>query len=147
MIEELKITEIDSLTEIANNFFASSDFLNDFDMKVFKKNWSFFIENDVGVIFISKDKDNKPTGAIGGCMYPDPNNGELLATEFFWFVNPECRGSGIKLLKVFEKWAKEKGCKKVIMVHLSDSMPEKVSNIYIRFGYRKAETHYIKEVA
>ena len=80
-------------------------------------------------------------------MFPDPNTGEMLATEFFWFVNPESRGSGLKLLKVFEKWAKEKGCKKVIMVHLSDSMPEKIRNIYLRFGYKVAETHYIKEVA
>jgi GNAT superfamily N-acetyltransferase len=146
MIERLSIENIEDLAVIAENFYSSSEFLNDFNMEVFKKSWSMFLNDGDGVIFVSR-KDGEITGTIGGCKYPDPNSGEMLATEFFWFVNPESRGDGLKLLKTFEKWAEEEGCKKVIMVHLSDSMPEKVKHIYERFGYKAAETHYIKEVA
>lgn len=147
MIERLKIEDIESLGTIAKNFFASTKFLNNFDMEVFKKSWSYFLENDIGVIFVSRNSEGEPIGTIGGCKCPDVNTGALSAMEFFWFVNPECRGDGLKLLKRFEKWAKEEGCKSVTMVHLSDSMPEKVKHVYERFGYAAAETHYIKEVA
>ena len=146
MIEKLDIEDLGQLATIADNFYSSSEFLNDFDMETFKASWSTLLNSDMGVIFVSR-KNGEITGTLGGCKYPDVNSGELIATEFFWFVNPESRGEGLKLLKTFEKWAHDEDCKKVIMVHLSDSMPDKIKHIYERFGYKAAETHYIKEVA
>ena len=146
MIERLPIEDIDLLLPVCKEFVASTKFLKNFDMSTFCKNWELYIGSGMGIIFVSKDEQGKITGMIGGCKYPDPNNGELTATEFFWFVSPEHRGHGIKLFKAFEAWAKAQGCKKVIMVHLSDLMPEKVKHVYERFGYQVLETHYVKEV-
>lgn len=88
----------------------------------------------------------KVCGAIGGIKAEDLHCGELIAVETFWFVNPVHRGHGLRLLELFEIWAKEEGCCKVAMIHLDDSMPETLKKLYGRRGYRLIESHYVREV-
>jgi len=107
--------------------------------------WNDIISKDVGVFFVSKNED-KIIGAIGGIKYSDPNDGVLTAIEMFWYVHPEYRGSGIKLFRMFELWAETENCKRCIMVHLADLMPDKVKRIYESMGYELLESHYIKEL-
>ena len=147
MMEIVKgtIEDIELLYPIAANFYSSSKFLNGFMPVVFKQSWTTFLSSGLGVLFLLKN-DNGIHGMLGGMKYPDPNSGELIATEFFWFVNPEKRGQGLKLLKAFESWAKEQECKKIIMVHLADLMPDRIKQIYEKSGYEMLETHYVKEV-
>ena len=85
-------------------------------------------------------------GALGGVCVPDCHRECMVASEFFWYVKPEHRGGGIRLLKAFEKWAREQGADRIIMTHLADSMPEGLKKLYIRLGYEELETNYIKEV-
>jgi len=144
-IRSLRTDELDILREIATKFFASSEHLKDFDMEVFKKNWTQFIDAGIGIIYGLFEGD-KICGTIGGFCYPDVNSGLLSATELFWFVLPEQRGKGLLLLDAFETWAKSKECKRIIMVHLTDLMPEKVKRIYDKRGYKPIEIHYMKEI-
>lgn len=106
------------------------------------KNWTSFIEIGTGVIFVLESGK----GMLGGAKYPDINSGELVAVEFFWYVDPQHRGEGLSLLNAFETWAKTSRCKKVMMVHLVNSMPERLSALYRRRGYSAVETHYCKEI-
>lgn len=146
MVRELKISELDKLNGIAKRFFESSEFLDTFDMKVFKNSWANLLDSGIGVIFVLI-LDEEIHGVIGGIKYPDLNNGTMCATECFWFVDEAQRGRGLGLLKKFEMWAARHDCKKIIMVHLSDLMPDAVKKIYIRKGYKEMETHYVREVA
>jgi GNAT superfamily N-acetyltransferase len=82
---------------------------------------------------------------LGAIKYPDLQNGKMAATECFWYVHPDSRGRGTSLLKAYEQWADEQGCKKKIMVHLMDSMSDRLKNLYERKGYRAMEVHYVKE--
>ena len=142
MIRKATTEDLPKLLNLAQEFYASSEFLEGFNLNIFVANWSNFINNDIGVIWILNEFD----GILGAVKYPDINSGELVATEFFWFVSPDKRGDGIKLLREFEKWAKEVGCKKIFMVYLMDSMPEEMKSVYKRYGYKPMEVHYVKEL-
>ena len=137
--------DIDKLFHLATQFYDSSKFLKNFNTDCFRKTWTPLLESGVGVIFTLNDGDAME-GALGGIKHPDINNGEMTATEFFWFVSPNDRGEGLKLLKAFENWAFLAGCKKVIMCLLTDLMPPKVGKVYQRYDYKMAEIHYIKQL-
>ena len=141
MIREAKIDDIGKLSFLASEFMGETKFLK-VDDDVFFKTWENLINLGIGTIFIIDDFH----GALGAVAYPDPNNGEMMATEMFWIVAKEHRGKGLLLLERYEQWAKEKGCTKAIMVHLKDSMPERLKALYGRSGYEEMETHYIKEL-
>jgi len=120
------------------------------DPMVFFQTWTKFIQTGIGTVFIMESPQDRPgvfRGGLGAVRMPDPNTGELTATEIFWHVKPEHRGHGLYLFKHFEKWARETGCTKVTVVHMADSMPDKLRRLYHRYGYRELETHYTKEIA
>ena len=109
--------------------------------------WRPIIASELGVIFIAED-DGEIIGAIAGMAVPEPYSGELVVSEFFWFVRPGHRGSaGLRLYEALEYWARQKGAKTMRMVHLMDSMPEKLARIYKRLGYEQVETLYSKDLA
>jgi GNAT superfamily N-acetyltransferase len=106
--------------------------------------WMRWLSNGAGIVFALK-KDERIIGGLGAIKMPDIHSGLLTAVETFWFVNPEDRGDGLKLLDAYEKWAEESGCKRVAIIHLADSFPEVLEKIYRRRGYELIESHYVKE--
>lgn len=142
MIRKAMIEDLPKMIGLAKEFYNSSKFLDRFNLNIFVINWTNFINNGIGVIWILNDFD----GCLGAIKYPDANNGELIATELFWFVSLNKRREGTKLLTEFEKWAKNEGCKRIIMGYLKDLMPDKVERFYEKMGYRAMETNYIKEI-
>lgn len=129
----------------AREFYAVSKFLKSFQIERFCQFWEQALTSHIGVIYLQQEA-GQVTGAIGGVLYPDLYSGELVATEFFWFVRPGCRGGGIRLYKAFEAWARFMECKQIRMVHLMDSMPDQLARLYARLGYQPAETHYTKDL-
>ncbi len=147
MIRNLTIKDLDTVAHLADQFYASSQFLERFNLDIFKRTWASFFNSGTGIIFgLVDEQTGEIYGGIGGCKYADPNNGEMIAAEFFWYVDKDRRGEGIALLNRFESWAKEQGCRIVQMVHLCDLMPEVVKRIYDMRGYRAVEIAYRKEV-
>ncbi len=131
----------------AREFYASSKFLRSFEIDRFVEFWRPLIEKESGVIFVAED-DGEIIGAIGGMVYPEPYSGELVVQEFFWFVRPGHRGSaGLRLYEALEYWSRQKQARALRMVHLMDSMPEKLSRVYKRLGYEQVETLYSKDLA
>ena len=145
MIRTATINDLETLADLAAQFYASSKFLNGFDLECFETTWTNLITSGSGAVFVIDGQDG-PIGALGGVAYPDVNSGRLMATEFFWFVDPSHRGRGISLYKAFEDWARAKRCVEIRMIHLSDSMPEQLERLYERLGFEQAEVHYRKEL-
>jgi GNAT superfamily N-acetyltransferase len=128
-------------------FYASSRHLRKrrFHVERFAQFWAPLLESGAGYIALQLDDvSGSIRGAIGGVVYPDPYSGDLVATEFFWFVEPQHRGAGLRLYRLFERWAIERGARELRMVHLLDSQPEQLAKLYVRLGYTPAETHYSK---
>ena len=111
---------------------------------LFCRNWNSLIDSGSGEIIGLFNPGL--CGALGYLIYPDINDGEICAIEAFWYVKKESRGSGIKLLTAFEERAIAAGSSKLIMVHLSNLMPEKLKRLYERTGYIPTEQHYMKRV-
>jgi GNAT superfamily N-acetyltransferase len=141
MIWEANVSDLPKLERIAAEFANTSKFV-DVDMDVFCSSWKGLIESGTGTIFVLDDFH----GAMGVIAYPDISSGEPTASELFWLVLPEYRGKGLALLERYEEWAKNIGCKKAIMVHLEDSMPDKLKGLYESRDYELMETSYIKEL-
>ncbi len=145
MIRQATVEDLPRMESAARAFFASSRFLRRFDMDRFIRAWAALLSSGTGVIFALFDRD-EVCGAIGGVVYPDINTGELIASEFFWFIRPGSRGDGLRLYRAFERWARTQACRQIRMVHLTDSMPDRLARVYRRLGYLPAETHYVKEL-
>lgn len=138
--------DLPSMHAAANAFYASSKALRHFDINKFASIWTQFLEVNFGVIFLA-EADGLIVGALGGVIHPDLYGSELIAEEFFWFIQAESRGSGLKLYAKFEEWARSRGAVEIQMVHLLDLMPEKVGTFYRRAGYSPIETRYSKRLA
>lgn len=138
------VADLERMEATAREFYASSRFLHGFQLSRFVALWTHLLGTGGGVIFVLGSQDID--GALGGVVYPEPYSGVLVATEFFWFVRPGCRGAGMRLYRAFEAWARARGCAQIRMVHLTDSMPERLAEVYGRLGYEAAEVHYVKEL-
>lgn len=139
---------VDRLPEIARlgaQFQAEGSLPGAFVPEAFVAAWENLIEQDIGVIF-ALEKNGVVVGGLGAVVFPDPNDGAFVATEMFWFVSKTDRGHGMKLLPVFEEWAKLRDARRVVMVHLENLFPDALRRIYTARGYRPIETHYLKEL-
>ena len=116
-----------------------------FDIGQWADRWFNLINSGAGKIFGLWDED-KITGGIGLILFPALEDGVMTTTEAFWFVDEKSRGGGLKLFITAEKWAKESGSKRMNMIHLTNSMPEKLKSLYEKKGYKMIETTYQKEI-
>jgi GNAT superfamily N-acetyltransferase len=84
-------------------------------------------------------------GAIAGVVYENVFDGELCASELFWYVWPGAqKGTGTRLLEAFEEWAKFRKCTRVTMAYMLHNMPDRLAKFYEQQGYTKFESHYVK---
>ncbi|HSW48631.1 MAG TPA: GNAT family N-acetyltransferase [Bryobacteraceae bacterium] len=144
-IRQATAADLPRMGGCAREFYASSRFLQGFDLDRFCAVWTELLANGTGVIFLLED-GGEVVGALGGVAYPDINSGELIATEFFWFIRDGARGQGLRLYRLFESWARERGCRQIRMVHLADLMPDKLDRVYRHLGFEPIEIHWAKEL-
>lgn len=88
-------------------------------------------------------------GIILGLIYPLFYNPDVLvAQELGWWVEPEHRGSplAIRLLKEFEKEAKNRGASKVIMFYLDAQTPDKLDKMLSKMNYKHLEYNMVKDL-
>lgn len=74
--------------------------------------------------------------------------GTKIASELFWYVHPDHRGSkkALKLILEYEAWARSKGCRYITMAHFSNLLGKKLARLYKKLEYVPIEVSYIKEL-
>jgi len=102
--------------------------------------------HNTNMVILVNDCDGELGGAIVGLVSELYMSTTVQATELAWFVSKDHRGkpSSIRLVKAFEGWAKSRGADLLGMGDI-----EGISNLeklYIRMGYKKAESVYTKEL-
>lgn len=142
---ELPAERIGELARLGEEFFAEGKLPGHFKPEVFARTWAGLITSGAGAL-LALEVDGRLIGGLGAIVYPDPNDGALVATEMFWFVQREQRGHGLMLLAVFERWARAKGARRLAMVHLTTLMPAVLERVYKARGFRHVESHYLKEI-
>jgi GNAT superfamily N-acetyltransferase len=113
------------------------------------KTYKDLIDRGAGEIFLLfDDETGNLMGGLGCIKAPDMWTGDLIAIETFWYVLPEYRSGlqGAELLFAFEQWAVDEGCKKIAIIHLADSHPDRLDRLYHTLGYQLVEKHFVKEV-
>lgn len=81
-------------------------------------------------------------GVLMARTFDHPFGAGRWAKETVWYIDPSARGRGaIRMLDAYEAWAREEGCTTIGMASLATN---DVSGIYLRRGYRPAETHFTK---
>lgn len=88
--------------------------------------------------------DEKIVGVIAGVIGQSMVSVEPVMQELIWFVSKGYRKYGCKLLKRFEQFSKDRGCKQLLMVHLGNTNREIMECFYKRSGYELMECQYIK---
>lgn len=89
------------------------------------------------------DNNGSIDGFIGGFVAEKLFLSGKTLSELMWYVRPEKRREGLRLLQSFEELAKEHGCKDIMMIGLEGTP---VGGIYERMGYVKQESMYSKKV-
>ncbi|MCK4578010.1 MAG: GNAT family N-acetyltransferase [Candidatus Marinimicrobia bacterium] len=109
----------------------------DFLTKIFfeMKDTSFLVEENGEIV-----------GLLAGKIVTDLLSGESTYAEVMWFMTAEKRRYGTRLLKFVEDWAKNRGMRRMMMVHMCNDKKDQLADFYARIGYRPMEVHYIKEL-
>lgn len=102
----------------------------------------------LGELLIDKDgyllseRDGKITGMLGYILHDHFISGEKVAGEVFWWVEPEYRGDGLRLLREAERRAKAAGASYMHMI----APTKQVATIYGRLGYEYVEETHQKSL-
>lgn len=114
----------------------------------YQDTWRGFLQSGQGCIFLLVNDDGQVAGGIGGIKRQELLSGDWMAVELFWYVRPEFRRGmwPIKLLRAFEQWAVASQCKHISMIAMRNSMPEKMEDFYLRYGYEVIETVYHRKI-
>ena len=101
------------------------------------------IDSPNGLLLVNTEAD-EINGMIGVYAFCHPMSGEIVASEMFWWVDPEARGlSGVRLLRCAEDWAVKVGAQRMMMIAPND----RVGEFYRRVGYDRVETTYMRRLA
>lgn len=92
-----------------------------------------------GICLVS-EQNGVVCGMIGVVLFPHFISGELIAGEVAWWVEPEHRGSGLKLMREAERRAREAGATKMQMI----APNAHVAAVYERLSYEFVESAYQK---
>ncbi len=102
------------------------------------------IENKNGIILLYENDSKKVVGLLGFLIFAHPFTAEPTATEIVLYVEPKERvgGAGLKLM-----WEAEKQAKAMGATYMGFTAPtDEVGALYARFGYRRVEVTYLKEL-
>lgn len=144
MIRLAVIADIDRIVALGKHFHASTQYsrlIGASPDAMEKLAFDLITGADSDIIVSTTDDgilDNSIVGMLGLTAFQHPISGELFATEFFWWVEPEYRGRGVRLLRTAERWARTRGARALQMIAPT---PE-VADIYSRLGYEELETTY-----
>ena len=93
-------------------------------------------------IMLVLEVDGAPKGMLGAIITDHPFSSTKIALELFWWVEPESRGGGLRLLREFQRWGKSMGADRLNMV----SPNERVAHVYERLGFGLVESMYGRAV-
>jgi len=132
------------VTEFMKQFEQASEFVK-VDIDHATKTYEGMIDQGIAVVMVL-EHEKKLIGSLGFIVADDLHSGDKMTVETFWFTDPKKRGHGLMLLEVYEEYSKKIGSKKIAMVHMTDSYPERLEKLYIKRGYKLIEKHYVKDL-
>jgi len=83
-------------------------------------------------------KDKEVVGALFGYLTEFLFGPELIAMDYGWYVLPKARGTSarVRLLKNFQRWAKDHGAVEVCMGVSTNVQKDKTGKLFKKLGYK-----------
>lgn len=101
------------------------------------------IAQDDAAIFVSENREGTTTGMIGLQLFMHHISGALTCGEVMWYVRPDHRGSGVRLLVQAENWARAKGA---VTIQMIQPVGTNVDEIYTAMNYTAIEVAWHKRL-
>lgn len=138
-------TDLSVLGEMGHHFAGLyGEGLMNFKTEVFLEKMRQFVRTQTGIVLCAHQGWDL-RGALAGVTYENVFDGELCASELFWYVWPGAqKGAGTMLLDAFEDWARFRKCTRVTMAAMHHNKFDSLGRYYARRGYKAFETQYVK---
>ena len=133
-VRSATLSDIPRLVEMGQRFRAESSysaFLADNPDRMAALATDLFAHDGL----LCAERDGAIVGMLGFIIHDHFISGEKVAGEVFWWMEPEHRGDGLKLLDETKRRAKAVGAKYLHMIAPS----ERVSRLYKILGYEWVE--------
>ncbi len=123
-----------------------SESLQDFGVRIEKAALTKTMQELVNTCLVLENGNGNLIGLLAGKIINEPMSGAKIFQEVVWYVLKAHRKYGLLLIKAMENRLKDEGIKAMIMVHMGNSMPEKLARLYERMGYKHLECHFFKRI-
>lgn len=102
------------------------------------------VEGPQSVVLVA-EADGALGGMIGLVVFAHHLSAERIAGEVMWWVDPDARGVGRRLLGAAERWAAEAGAEAIHLIAPAAG-DARIGALYTRRGYQPFETAYQRRV-
>lgn len=144
MVRNATPADVDRIVEMGQRFIAEGGYAGHIvgDPAKMRELVTGLIENERGLLLVV-EADGDACGMAGALIFEHPMSGEQVASEMFWWVDPERRGAGVRLFRAVERWAAAHGATRMMMIAPND----RVAEFYEKVGYDRVETTYMRKLA
>jgi GNAT superfamily N-acetyltransferase len=99
-------------------------------------------------LVLVKEHEEEIVGMFVAFVVPCFFSEKVQAVELAWYTDKEHRGprDNLKVIKMYEEWAKERGAVMVNLINLDQLNGEKVGRFYNKNGYKIVENTFVKEI-
>ena len=147
MFRGAKAEDIPALVEMGASFHGISGLSRfvAFEPLSFEAALSVLIDDGLLLVL---ERGGKPVGMAGVFVAPAYyNRHAMMAGEMFWWIDPEHRGHGIKMLAEVEARVRKMGVDVLHMGCMETMDPDGVAKLYRRAGYTPVERTYYKRLS
>lgn len=146
LIKEIGPNDVPKILHGAKEFIEDAKITGGFVEESFLRHWSDAIRFNMGKVWVL-EVDGEIACGIGGYTSPDPNNGDYVFTEAFFYAMKGKEGHGHKLLKNVEKFLEEElGISRIYMFSRTDYLEDRVATLYHKMGYTPKEIFWEKSL-
>jgi GNAT superfamily N-acetyltransferase len=149
-IKHADIKDLSGITDCARRFFEYAQFDKQgltLDVGSFEEMIGEHIKSQNGIVILMMDGDYVAGGIAGMVQEWGFNKSIKLAVELFYWVDEKYRGrNSLKLLILYEEYAKALGALNSMMVSVNTHLQDKVGKLYKKMGYTEYERFYIKNL-
>lgn len=90
--------------------------------------------------------DGEVRGAFWGCLTNMPWSAITFAQDICFFVDAECRGHGVRLIRDWVRWAKAQGAAEVCLSSASGIDTVRAQRLFEKQGFTKQGEAFTKEL-
>ncbi len=143
MIRSATYSDVPGVLGMVKDLHASTGVAMSVDDAATSQTLNHLVSSDDGLLLVV-EADGHLAGFMAATVGFAPVSFDLVGMELGWWSSPAAKGAGLRLLILYERWAKSKGCRLVRM-----STPphnERAAQILEKRGFFVSELAWAKAI-